>query len=260
MPHIEKHAPGAFCWIELGTSDQNAAKSFYTSLFGWTFEDFPMGPSDFYTIFKLNGRDAAAAYTLRPQEREQNVPPHWNLYIAVESADDKAKRAAELGAKVMAQPFDVFDAGRMAVIQDPTGAVFCIWQPLHYQGMSIMNENDTFCWADLATRDQAAASRFYSGLFGWEIDGGKESGYLHIKNGEDYIGGILPHQFQSPNAPPHWLSYFYVADVDAKTDRARQLGAQIYSGPMTMEGVGRMTVIADPHGAVFALFKAMPKE
>src|SRR5438270_13648929 len=105
MPHIEKHAPGAFCWIELGTSDQNAAKSFYSALFGWTYEDFPMGPDGFYTIFKLNGRDAAAAYTLRPQEREQGVPPHWNLYVAVESADDKAKRAAESGAKVLAQPF-----------------------------------------------------------------------------------------------------------------------------------------------------------
>src|SRR5436189_5261595 len=184
MPNIEKHAPGAFCWAELATTDQNAAINFYSKIFGWSANNMPMGPNDCYTIFRLEGRDAAACCTLRPEELSQGVPPHWKLYVAGQSADATAARATELGGTVLAPPFDVFDAGRMAVVQDPTGAVFCTWQPQHYQGMAILNEHDSFCWADLATRDQAAASRFYSNLFGWEIDGGKESGYLHIKNGE----------------------------------------------------------------------------
>jgi tRNA U38,U39,U40 pseudouridine synthase TruA len=66
MPTITQHAPGAFCWPELGTTDQNAAKAFYSGLFGWTFRDTPMGPGVVYTIFQLDGRDAAALYTLEP--------------------------------------------------------------------------------------------------------------------------------------------------------------------------------------------------
>src|SRR5271165_540510 len=126
MPHIERHAPGSFSWIELATSDQSAAKTFYTTLFGWNFEDSPMGPNEFYTMFKLEARDCGAAYTQRGDEVQMHVPPHWNLYISVASADETAKKAAELGAKVLAPPFDVFTFGRMAVIQDPTGAVFCL--------------------------------------------------------------------------------------------------------------------------------------
>ena len=128
MPHIDKHPPGAFCWIELSTTDQNAAKSFYTSLFGWASQDFPMGPNDFDTMFQLEGRDTGAAYTMRPEQRSHGVPPHWMIYIAGESADDAASRVAQLGGKVLAPPCDVYDAGRMAVVQDPTGAVFALWQ------------------------------------------------------------------------------------------------------------------------------------
>src|SRR2546422_834981 len=90
---------------------------------------FPMGPNDFYSMFLVDGRDAAAAYTLRPEQQSQDVPSHWMIYIAVESADASAGRAAQLGGKVLAPPFDVFDVGRMAVVQDPTGSVFSMWQP-----------------------------------------------------------------------------------------------------------------------------------
>jgi len=146
MPNIDKHPPGAFCWIELATSDQKAAKDFYCSLFGWSASDMPMGPGDFYTMFKLDGRDSGAAYTLRPDQRAQGVPPHWMIYIAVESADQTAARAAELGAKVFAPPFDVYDAGRMAVLQDPTGAVFSIWQPKKNTGIGIAGVHGALCW------------------------------------------------------------------------------------------------------------------
>jgi uncharacterized protein len=256
MPHVEKHAPGEFCWIELGTSDQNAGKQFYGSLFGWVANDMPMGPDSFYTIFRLADRDCAAAYTLTPQEK--GVPPHWNLYIAVENADAAANKAAELGAKLLAPAFDVFDAGRMAVLQDPTGAVFTVWQAKKNAGIGIVNEPGALCWADLNTLNRNRAVEFYSALFGWTITAGEgkdPNGYLHIMNGEKFIGGIPP----DPQGPPHWLIYFYVADVDASSGKAKELGANFFLPPTSMEGVGRFTVLADPQGAVFAMFKEAPR-
>jgi uncharacterized protein len=258
MTNIDKYAAGSFCWIELATSDQAAAKNFYQALFGWTPNDNPMGPNDFYTIFKLNGRDAAAGYTLRPDQRAQNVPPHWMLYIAVANVDASAAKAPQLGGKVIAGPFDVMDAGRMAVVQDPTGAYFCIWQPNKSNGIQIAGVHGTLCWADLRTPDTKRASDFYSGLFGWEIaaDPKDPSGYLHIKNGEQFIGGIPPAKYLQPGVPPHWLSYFMVDDVDATAAKAKGMGANLFLPPMTMEGVGRMSVMADAQGAVFAIFKS----
>jgi len=257
MPNIDTHAPGTFCWVELATSDQNAAKSFYGSLFGWSANDSPMGPGEVYTIFQLEGREAAAAYTLRPDQREYGVPPNWSIYIAVESADRSAARARELGAKVVVEPFDVMEAGRMAVLLDPTGALFNVWQPKASQGIGIAGVNGTLCWGDLSTPDAARASEFYSKLFGWEIAAEEKdpSGYLHIKNGDKFIGGIPPAGHRNPNAPPHWLPYFLVTDCDASAAHAKEHGASFYVAPMTMEGVGRMAVVADPQGAVFALFQ-----
>jgi len=257
MAIIDKHSPGSFCWLELATTDQAAAKTFYTSLFGWTVNEFPMGPSDLYTIFQVDGRQAAAAYTMRPEQRAQGVPPNWLLYISVASADDTAARAGQLGGKVHAPPFDVMDLGRMAVLQDPTGAIFAVWQPKMHGGIQIAGVPGTMCWADLSTPDPARAKEFYEGLFGWKIHAAEKdtSGYLHIENGATMIGGVPPAQYRNPNAPPHWLIYYYVADVDASTDKAKQLGAKVYLAPMTMEKVGRWSVLADPQGAVFAVFK-----
>jgi predicted enzyme related to lactoylglutathione lyase len=257
MAQVDKHPPGDFCWIELGTADQNGAKSFYASLFGWTPNDMPMGPDGVYTIFRLNGRDCAAAYTLTQEERAQHLPPHWNLYIAVQSADTAANTASQLGGKVLAPAFDVFDAGRMAVIQDPTGAVFTVWQAKKNAGIGIVREPGSFCWADLSTPEPERAKQFYSRLFGWQLEVGEKdpSGYLHIKNGGNYIGGIPPAQHRDPNAPPHWLIYFAVADVDASAASAKRMGARFYVEPMDIEDVGRMAVMADPQGAVSAIFK-----
>lgn len=124
MPNVDQRAPGTFAWVELATTDQNAAKSFYMSLFGWGENTQPIGPNDFYTIFKIDGRDAAAGYTMRADERSQGVPSHWNLHIAVANADESAKRAGDLGGKVLAPPFDV---GRMAMLADPQDAAFAIF-------------------------------------------------------------------------------------------------------------------------------------
>ena len=258
MTNIDRHPPGSFCWIELATSDQNAAKNFYAALFGWAPNDMPMGPDAYYTIFRLNGRDAAAGYTLRPEQVAQHVPPHWMLYILVENVDASASKVEGLGGKVIVAPFDVMDAGRMAVIQDATGAYFCLWQAKKDTGIGIADVHGTLCWADLSTRDPERAKAFYSGLLGWQIAPGEKdpSGYLHIKNGEHFIGGMPPAKFCQPGVPPHWLAYFLVDDVDATANKAKELGANLFMSPTTMEGVGRWSVIADPQGAVFAIFKS----
>jgi predicted enzyme related to lactoylglutathione lyase len=261
MAKIGKHAPGAFCYVELSTSDQNGAKSFYTSLFGWSVVEFPLGPGDMYTMFRVDGADAAAAYTMRPEEKSQGVPPHWNLYVATANADDTAKQAASLGGKVLAPPFDVMDQGRMAVVQDPTGAAFCIWQANKGIGIQVGGVSGTFCWADLSTADPGRAKTFYAGLFGWRLFASEKdpSGYLHIQNGEDMIGGIPPAAHRNPHIPPHWLVYFLVDDVDASTAKAKEMGAAVHLAPMSMEGVGRMAVLADPQGASFSIFKPSPR-
>ena len=185
MPNVDKHKPGSFSWIELSTTDQNAAKTFYTSLFGWTVADYPSGPGNVYSIFGLKGRDVGAACTLPPEQRSQGVPPFWMIYIAVANADATVKQASGLGGKILAPAFDVMDLGRMAVIQDPAGVVFSVWQAKQKAGSTIGGEDGTLCWADLSTPDQAGAAKFYAGLFGWKLKAGVNdtSGYLHIQNG-----------------------------------------------------------------------------
>ena len=257
MANLDKHAPGAFCWIELGTTDQNAAKQFYGSLFGWSVNDSPMGPDEFYTMFSLDGRNTGACYSLKPEMRADGVPPHWLLYISVVSADDAAAKVAPAGGKVVAPPFDVMEYGRMAVCQDSAGANFAVWQPKTHTGTGIEGVAGTLCWADLMVPEQATAAKFYQAVFGWEAEPGKDDrGYLHIKNGASYIGGIPAAGDRNPNAPPHWLLYFLVDDCDASTAKAQGAGAKIYVAPTSMAGVGRWSVVADPQGAVFALFES----
>jgi uncharacterized protein len=258
MPHVQKHAPGSFSWLELATTDQAGAKAFYSALLGWEMQDFPMGPAGVYTMFKLDGKDVGGGFSMG--QEMQGVPPAWCLYVAVESADAAAARAVELGGTVLRPPFDVYTFGRSAVIKDPTGAVFSVWQPNTHIGTGITGENGTLCWADLNTPDRARAKAFYEQLFGWTLSLGKDKspdGYLHIQNGDEYIGGIPPESDRNKHAPPHWLIYFLVADCDASTAKAKELDARVYAPPMTIDNSLRLSVIADPQGAVFSLFTSV---
>jgi predicted enzyme related to lactoylglutathione lyase len=257
MPIIEKHTPGSFCWFELATTDQAAAKQFYTSLFGWTFKEFPIGAEEVYTIFQLNGQDTAAAYTMKREQQSQGIPPHWMLYVAVDNADNAGTRAAEKGGKLCHPAFDVMDVGRMAVISDPAGAVFAVWQAKKQKGVGITGENGTVCWADLSTPDSATARSFYHELFGWSfVEGEKDtSGYLHIKNHEQFIGGVPAPSQRDPSVPPHWLIYFQVADCDASAAKAKAQNAKVLFGPHDLETVGRFAILKDQQGAAFALFQ-----
>ena len=164
-----------------------------------------------------------------PEQRSQGVPPNWMLYISVASADDAAKHAKAAGGTVLKDAFDVGESGRMAVLQDPTGAVFAVWQANKNQGIGIAHVDGTLCWADLSTPDPQRAGKFYSDLFGWQMmqeDEDPEHDYLHIKNGEHFIGGIPPAKYHNSNAPAHWLAYILTSNCDATADKAKQLGAR----------------------------------
>src|SRR3954470_5147998 len=128
MTEFSSHAPGTFCWPELATTDQKSAVAFYRALFGWDLNERPIGPSESYSMFQLRGKPIAAAHTLQAEQRAHGVPAHWGTYISVANADESSKRVKDLGGTIIAEPFDVMDAGRMAVAQDPTGAVFMLWQ------------------------------------------------------------------------------------------------------------------------------------
>jgi predicted enzyme related to lactoylglutathione lyase len=256
MPEVTAHPPGAFSWVELGTSDLAGAKDFYGKLFGWSFVDSSMGDGGVYTIFKRKGKDVAASYQIDPQ-RMPGVPPHWMLYVATADADATAAKAAEKGGAVMMPPFDVFDLGRMAVLKDPTGAPFSIWQARKNSGLGLTNEHGAFCWGQLDTNDTAKAEAFYKAIFPWDSKTGTGGGMTYtewILSGTP-IGGMMALPPDVP-APPHWLAYFAVDDCDAVAAKAQELGAAVHVPPSDIPGTGRFAVFADPQGASFAIYKA----
>jgi len=260
MPHVTHHAQGTFSWPELATTDQQAAVAFYRALFGWAVTELPIGPGDLYSMFQLDGRDVAAGYTMRAEERQMGIPPHWNSYISVTNVDESTARAKELGAKVLAGPFDVMDAGRMSVLQDPTGAAFQLWQAGRSIGARALGEPGALCWTELTTTDTAAADAFYTALLGWSAKRpapGSPMPYTEFTVAGDTrpsVGMMPKPPHMPPGTPPFWLPYFMVADVDAAAATAKSLGAQVHHGPDTIPDGGRFAVLADPQGAAFAIF------
>lgn len=257
MGERTSYTPGTFCWVELTTTDQAAAKAFYGGLLGWQADDRPIGDGGYvYSMMQVEGKNVAAIATQPDQQRESGVPPMWNNYISVADADATAARAGELGATVHAPPFDVMDVGRMAVIQDPQGAYFELWQPKAHIGASLVNAPGALVWNELGSPDLDASSAFYTALFGWDVapfdsgDGGGGEPYLAIKNGAANNGGIRPGQ---PGAPPYWLAYFGVQDIDAGLAKLGELGGKVHAGPIDIQ-VAKIAVCADPQGAVFALY------
>ena len=249
-----KHAPGNFCWIELMTTDGPGAKKFYSELFGWEGNDNPIGPDMVYTIYTLNGKAVGASY--QKGEEMKHIPTNWASYVAVTSADETAAKAKSLGANVVQEPFDAMEHGRMAVIADPTGAHFCIWQAKAHPGLGIKGELNSLCWNELLTNDTAKAIDFYTRLFGWntKTDTGATP-YTEIINGEEHIGGIMQIQPQMGPMPPNWGIYIAVADCDGTVAKATSLGARTYVPPTDIPNVGRFAVLADPQGAVFNVIK-----
>jgi len=241
---------GTFCWIELGTSDAPAARNFYTQLFGWTVNEFPMGEMGIYYIFQKDGKDAAAMYQIAPERA--GMPPNWLSYVAVQSADETTEKAKSAGGTIVHGPFDVMDKGRMSLISDPQGAMFAIWESKASNGVEVRNEVNTLCWNELQARNLDAAKKFYPSLFGWTLKESPEYTELHL-DGKG-IGGMMTSQAPA-QVPSHWLAYFAVDDCDAAAARIQSLGGRLMMEPVDIPKVGRFTVASDPQGATFAIIK-----
>jgi predicted enzyme related to lactoylglutathione lyase len=258
MPEVKSHAPGSFCWFELNTSDPVGAKKFYSGVFDWQAEDTPAGPEMVYTVLKVRGLEIGALCGLQPDQKAQGVPPHWMTYIAVESADAAAEKARSLGATVLAGAFDVMDVGRMAVVRDPQGAVFCVWQAKAHIGARLVGDVGSFCWDELWTTNRKKATEFYKGLFGWtgkDGDMGDMGVYVEWANKGQPIGGMMEITPQMGPVPPNWLPYFRVEDCDATAQKAKSSGGMLMVPPQDIPNVGRFSVIGDPQGAMFAIIK-----
>jgi uncharacterized protein len=243
MGERTSYPPGTFSWAELATSDADAAKAFYTQLFGWEYEDNPVPDDQVYSMARRDGHHVAALFS-------SDQPPHWNCYVTVTSADETAQAAKDNGGAVMAEPFDVMDVGRMAVIADPAGAALCLWEPRAHIGATLVNTPGAMTWNDLVTPDPEGAAEFYGKLFGWTTEEIPDAGgYRTIRNGDRMNGGIMPNQ----DGPPNWLPYFGHEDVERLAGEIEGLGGKLYNGPVRMPQ-GSIAVLADPQGAVFAVW------
>jgi uncharacterized protein len=245
------YAPGTFCWAGLATSDPAAATAFYTGLFRWQRE---AGDAGAYTILRHAGKDVAILYRQTAQARAAGAPPHWTSYSSVQDAGATAARAGELGgAAVFREPFDVVDAGRVAAIRDPTGAMMSLWQPRSRVGATLVNDVGALCWNELATSDVERAKSFFGELLGWQYEA-DDSGYVTIRTADGLNGGMREQTESERDTPPSWLPYFKVESADGALAQAAQLGG-CELAPTTETPRGRFAVIADPQGAAFAVFE-----
>jgi uncharacterized protein len=250
MGERTSHAPGTFSWADLATTDTEAAKSFYTSLFGWDTQDNPVPDDGVYTMLLKGGKPVAALSGTMSDDQ----PAAWNSYVTVESADDAASAAQQHGGMVVMEPFDVMDVGRMAVVQDPTGAFVSVWEPRAHIGAERVNEPATLTLNQLNTSDVDRAREFYEGTFGWRFEqvAAGDTPYWGIYNRDRLNGGMMPLPSEG-GVPAHWLVYFGTESVDDDAGRIGELGGQVMLAPMEVPG-GRILVAADPQGAVFGLF------
>lgn len=253
MGDIDRHEAGRFCWIELATTDPDAAKGFYGELFGWAKRDDEIPGGGVYTTALLRGRSVAAIASQQPDEKAMGIPPHWNTYVAVESADETARAIEAAGGKILAPPFDVMEFGRMAVFADPGGAVLSLWQPKAHVGAQVVDEPGALCWVELATNDVGAAAKFYTAVFPWSTKPSPE--YTELYVGPHAVGGMMAIRPEWGPVPPNWMPYFAAADVDALAERAKRLGGGVRMPPGDIPNVGRFAVLHDGQGATFAVYK-----
>lgn len=272
MPERDEYIPGVPCWVDTQQPDPEAVLPFYAGLFGWEFENaMPDDAEGVYYMARIRGLDAAAIGSTHP-----GAPPMamWNTYVAVADADASAAKVTEAGGTVFMPPFDVMDAGRMAVVADPEGAMFCLWQAKENIGAKVVNEHGALNFNGLATRDAEAAERFYNAVFGWKIlrlnaglmwvlsgygdhleektPGLKESmkqmgapdGFL------DVVAQINPIDAGDSDTPAHWNVTFGVDDATETAAKAKELGGEVIVEPFDAPWV-RLAILRDPQGAMF---------
>ena len=285
MRERTEYPAGVPCWVDTSQPDPEAAAAFYGGLFGWEFEDrTPPGMPGRYLVAQLRGRDVAAVSSPPP-----GAPPApaWSTYVAVDSADEAVARALAAGGTAVMEPADIADAGRLAVIVDPEGAVIGVWQAKDMIGAHLVNEPGTWNFSELNTRDPEGAAAFYGAVFGWEtvevdipegsfsmfrlpgygdhleeLDPGlreRQAADGASEGFEDTVAWLLPMaDGQHPEGmPAHWSITFATDDADAAAERAASLGGTVLMPPFDAPWV-RMTVLRDPQGAVFTASKYVP--
>jgi hypothetical protein len=262
MPTRTSYAHGTPSWIDLSTTDPAAARAFYGELFGWLFEANPVDGGGEYVMASLADGPVAGLMQQPPEQAEMGLPSMWSTYVTVDDVDATASKVGGAGGSVMAQPFDVMDAGRMAVIVDPAGAVLCLWQANDHIGAHVVNEPGSLVWTELISNDLDASSRFYTALLGWGIEpmemGPDQPPYsVYTVAGEGIAGGMHP---PMEGMPSFWGIYFATGDCDATVAKAESLGATVIAAPMDLP-VGRMAALQDPTGAMFSVIAmAAPEE
>jgi predicted enzyme related to lactoylglutathione lyase len=252
MAEMTSYEHGVPSWADLGTTDQAATAAFYTGLFGWEATE-PNPEAGGYQLVTYKGKQVVG---LGPS---QGGPAFWTTYVNVDDVDDIAERVVKAGGSTMVPPMDVLTAGRMALFTDPTGAVFGAWQAGDHKGAQIVNETNTMCWNELASRDLPAATSFYSDVFGWtmKVDSeGDFAGYTQFQVGDRVVGGMMPMPDMVPaEVPSHWMVYFTVDDVDATVATATKLGGALVNGPIDMPSLGRFAIVSGPSGEVFSVIR-----
>ena len=259
MSERSEYGHGLPCWVDHSSKDPARAAEFYADLFGWEAEErMPEDSPGSYLICSLRGQPVAAVGSQQGDE----APPLWNTYVAVDDADAAVATARAEGGAAPADAFDVFDAGRMAVMEDPGGAWIYVWQAREMAGAGLVNEPGALCWNELTTRDVEGSLRFYHDLFGWqanELKRGDAGRYFTWHRAGDAgegteIGGLMPMEgdMWPPDLPNHWMVYFAVEDTDAACARCEELGGKV-SVPAFDVPVGRMAVLNDPVGAFFSV-------
>jgi predicted enzyme related to lactoylglutathione lyase len=257
MPTRTSYAQGTPNWVDLQTTDQNAAKVFYTGLFGWTYDDQPMPQGPVYSMAMLGGNSVAAIAPQSPEMAAAGAPPMWNTYLAVDSVDDAVTKVEAAGGKVAMAPFDIMDAGRMAFVIDPAGAAVALWQANEHIGATLVNEPGTVTWNELITADPSVAA-FYQRVLGLTTSTMNMGAgdYTLFEVGGQMVGGTTPPQM--PGVPNHWHVYFAVGDADATAAKATELGGSIVAEPFDTPA-GRIAVVSDPQGAVFSVIRPTPQ-
>lgn len=251
MPERTDYAPGTPSWVDLATPDPGAAKEFYGGLFGWDFTDEPVDGGSVYTMCTLGSRPVAGMMMQTPELRDQGMPPMWTSYVSVADVDATVGAVAGAGGSVMMPPMDVMDAGRMAVIADPTGAAIAVWEKGQHAGAGLVNEHGALAWNELQTSDVDAAAAFYGAIFGWSADAHDMGDmiYTEFKVGDAGVAGGM--KLPVEGLPPYWAVYFAHDDVDAAVARATELGGHVVA-PVMDGPPGRWAFLADPQGGVFA--------
>jgi uncharacterized protein len=252
-----RYQPGVPCWVETLQPDPQAAVGFYGELLGWEFSEpgsMPGDPPGQYFVARVDGRDVAGVGS---QPRGDAAPePGWITHMRVDSAAAAARAAARAGGRVVAPPFDVPPAGRLAVLADPAGAVFCAWEPGQREGAQLVNAPGAWAMSQLVTPDTEGAKAFYEAVLGWEADafdfGGAEVFLWRLPG---YVGG-LPEQpvprdvvgVMMRGDDARWDVDFWVHDADATAERAARLGGSVVVAPHDVPGF-RNAIVAEPYGA-----------